>query len=109
MGPALRTNLACTVNVECAHRSAEGGLHGHSYLVEIWSTAGGDLLQYEAAMKRIAARVDHTLAETVIGDPSMEALGRWFAEQGTSAGWMVVRVVVRRPTLGYAVEVLVAA
>lgn len=91
---------AVTVNVEAAHSDSNGRLHGHSYLVECWTGLDVDLPTFEARMRQLASSVDHTTLETRIGAPTMEALGEWFLRSGG-----LVKVVVRRPTLGYLVEV----
>jgi 6-pyruvoyl-tetrahydropterin synthase len=104
----MRIERAVTVNVEAAHRDANGKLHGHSYLVECWTSAECCLTDFERGMREVAARVDHTVLESSIGASSMEALAQWFLVQdlGDLTGRPPrSRVVVRRPTLGYAVEV----
>ena len=52
-------------------------------------------------VKRIGSTVDHTMLDESVGDPSMEGLGHWFLARVPVAS----RVVIRRPTLGYVVEV----
>ena len=91
--------VAVTTNLECAHRDADGTIHGHSYLVEVWFPAGPDLAELHLLVKQLAAQVDHTMLETSIGATTMEAIAAWFLHAAKAA-----RVVVRRPTLGYAVE-----
>lgn len=90
---------AVTVNVEASHTAPDGRLHGHSYLVECWTCEIVDLSEFHATMRALADRIDHTVLEDSIGDPSMEAMAKWFGESGQLAG-----VIVRRPTLGFAVQ-----
>lgn len=90
--------VAVTTNLECAHRDMDGGLHGHSYVVELWFAAGPDLAQFAALARRIAEPLDHTLLDDSLGSSRMEDIATYFLQE-TSAH----RVVVRRPTLGYAV------
>jgi 6-pyruvoyl-tetrahydropterin synthase len=92
---------AVTVNVEAAHRDADGRMHGHSYLVECWSVVDWDLPVFERRARDIASLVDHTVLEASVGDSTMEALAHWFLGQ---TALHLTRVVVRRPTLGYLVE-----
>lgn len=94
---------AVTVNVEAAHHDEQGRIHGHSYLVECWTAAEQDLVAFERTMRDRAALVDHTLLEASIGATSMEALAAWFLQHTEPA---LSRVIVRRPTLGYAVEIV---
>jgi 6-pyruvoyl-tetrahydropterin synthase len=92
------------VNVEAAHCDDNGRMHGHSYLVECWTTAEWDLPAFERVVREAADRVDHTVLEASVGGSTMEALGTWFM-QFDYGGGRLSRVVVRRPTLGYVVEV----
>ena len=89
-----------TTNVECSHRDTEGRIHGHSYVVEVWMPVGRDLPSLAATVREIAAPVDHSMLEDSIGSPLMEDIALWFLKQMPSA----TRVVVRRPTLGFAAE-----
>lgn len=91
--------VAVTVNLECAHRSRDGVLHGHSYVVEVWFLAGEDMSMLAAEVHEVAEQVDHSLLEESVGAASMEAIAEWFLREAEA-----VRVVVRRPTLGYVVE-----
>lgn len=91
--------VAVTTNLECAHRAADGTIHGHSYVVEVWFPIGHDLAHLSALVKELAARIDHTMLETSIGSATMEGVAAWFLKEAKA-----VRVVVRRPTLGYVVE-----
>lgn len=101
MGNPLKTEVAVTVNLECAHKDEVGGIHGHSYLVEVWRAVGPDLVIFDKLIRGIAAKLDHTLLEDSIGDPNMESIGSWFLTNISEA----TRIVIRRPTLGYVVEV----
>jgi 6-pyruvoyl-tetrahydropterin synthase len=92
--------VSVTTNVECSHRDTDGRIHGHSYMVEVWVPAGPDLPSLAAAVREIAAPVDHSMLEDSIGSPLMEDMALWFLNQLPSA----TRVVVRRPTLGFAAE-----
>lgn len=97
----MKIERAVTVNVEAAHYDRAGKLHGHSYLIECWTDVEIDLPQFEAHACADAARVDHTELGASIGAPTMEALGEWFISQSS----LYTRIVVRRPTLGFVVEV----
>jgi 6-pyruvoyl-tetrahydropterin synthase len=103
----MKIERAVTVNVEAAHHDDDGRLHGHSYLVECWTTTEQDLPAFERAVREVSSRVDHTVLESSIGGRTMEALGIWFLQwnYGPAGDVRLSRVVVRRPTLGYAVEV----
>ena len=93
--------IAITVNLECAHKDELGKIHGHSYLVEVWRDAGPDLVIFAKMVNEIAAKVDHTMLDDSIGDPNMEGIGAWFLKQIPESS----RIVIRRPTLGYVVNV----
>lgn len=97
----MNTVVAVTINLECAHKDELGRLHGHSYLVEVWRSAGPDLVMFKSMVKSIAKTVDHTLLDESIGDPNMESIGVWFLQKIPEA----IRITVRRPTLGYVVQV----
>lgn len=101
MGHPLRIERSVTVNAECAHYDAGGALHGHSYVVECWTPEEVDMVSFAGSVRAVAAKVDHTLLEQSVGDPTMESLGIWFLDQDSRMS----RVVVRRPTIGFAVEV----
>ena len=90
---------AVTVNVEAAHMDVDGRIHGHSYTVECWTASEVDLSQFQRDMRALAANIDHTKLESSVGDPSMEAMAKWFADRAS-----LDRVVVRRPTLGCIVD-----
>jgi 6-pyruvoyl-tetrahydropterin synthase len=91
--------VAVTTNLECAHRSDDGVLHGHSYVIEVWFPAGRDLAKTAIMVRNLSARVDHTLLEESIGSSTMESIATWFITNAKAS-----RVVVRRPTLGFVVE-----
>ena len=92
--------VSATTNVECSHRDTDGRIHGHSYIVEVWVPAGSDQPSLAAAVREIAGPVDHAMLEDSIGSPLMEDMALWFLNRMPSA----TRVVVRRPTLGFAAE-----
>ena len=92
--------VAATTNLECSHRDADGRIHGHSYTVEVWVPAGPDLPTFAVRLRGIAAEVDHTMLEDSIGSPLMETIATWFLDRVPGA----TRVIVRRPTLGFAAE-----
>lgn len=96
----MRTEVAVTVNLECAHKDEVGRIHGHSYLVEVWRPAGPDLVVFASRIREIADVVDHTMLEDSVDDPNMEGIAVWFLRQIPEAS----RIVIRRPTLGYVVE-----
>jgi 6-pyruvoyl-tetrahydropterin synthase len=98
---------AVSTNIEAAHMSWDRKLHGHSYVVELWFKAGPDLPTIDMCWREIAKMVDHSKLEDTVGDPSMEGLAIWLLERASvigTANLQVKKVVVRRPTLGYAVE-----
>jgi 6-pyruvoyl-tetrahydropterin synthase len=97
----MKMSVAVTVNLECAHKDELGRVHGHSYLAEIWRPAGPDLVIFASQVKKITDLVDHTMLEDSVGDPNMEGVGVWLLQQIPEA----TRIVVRRPTLGFIVEV----
>lgn len=105
----MRTLAAVTANAECAHRSADGKIHGHSYQIEVWFMAGPDLVKTRAAILAIVAKVDHSMLEESVGAPSQEAMAEWlFLQCESIKPWpapIIRRVVVRRDTLGFIVEV----
>jgi 6-pyruvoyl-tetrahydropterin synthase len=92
--------VAVTANVECGHVDAMGRVHGHSYVVEVWSPAGPDLVTLHAFVHGVASSVDHSMLEDSVGSPKMEDLATHFLLKVPTA----TRVVVRRPTLGFAAE-----
>lgn len=92
--------VAVTTNLECSHRDSDGRIHGHSYVVEVWTPAGPDLPTLAETVRAVAAEVDHTMLEDSIGSPLMEDIAAWFLERAPGAS----RVIVRRPTLGFAAE-----
>ena len=93
--------VAVTANVECGHRDEIGRVHGHSYVVEVWFPAGPDFVVLNAFVRDVAAGVDHSMLEDTVGSSRMEDLADWFLRQISTA----TRVIVRRPTLGFTVEV----
>lgn len=97
----MKIARAVTVNVEAAHMGSDGRMHGHSYLVECWTPHECCLIALEQRMRDLARLVDHTALEASVGRPDMESLGAWFLRSNDRLS----RVVVRRPTLGYVVEV----
>lgn len=97
----MKTDVAVTVNLECAHKDELGRIHGHSYVVEVWREAGPDLVVFSKLVNEVSAKVDHTMLDESIGDPNMEGIGVWFLQAIPQAS----RITVRRPTLGFLVEV----
>lgn len=95
-----RIEVAVTTNLECGHRDPDGRIHGHSYTVEVWTLAGADLPTLAAQVRQLASGVDHTMLEDSIGSPRMEDVATWFLARVPDA----TRVIVRRPTLGFAAE-----
>jgi 6-pyruvoyl-tetrahydropterin synthase len=93
-----------TFSIEAAHRSADDPrLHGHSYLVEVWTARLRDFAVLEAEVQAVRSAVDHTFLNDSIGGTTMEHMAEWLLER--FAFLPATKVVVRRPTLGYAVEV----
>ena len=95
---------AVTFSIEAAHRSeGDPRLHGHSYLVEVWTATLRDFAALEQAVQAVRSAVDHTLLNDSIGGTTMEHMAEWLFAR--FAFLPATKVVVRRPTLGYAVEV----
>ena len=92
--------IAVTTNLECSHRDPDGRIHGHSYVLEVWTPAGPDLPTLAETVRAIATEVDHTMLKDSIGSPRMEDIAAWFLARVPGAS----RVIVRRPTLGFAAE-----
>ena len=103
---------------DAAHRLPAGGaegspytrLHGHSFRVEA-SVRGpaappvgwvADLGALDAALREIAARLDHRLLNDVPGleSPTLEALCHFFADRLKPRFPGLSRVVVSRPSIG---------
>ncbi len=61
---------------------------------------GADLPALAATLRAIAACVDHSMLEDSIGSPLMEDMALWFLDRVPNA----TKVIVRRPTLGFAAE-----
>lgn len=93
--------VAVTVNIECAHRDNLGRVHGHSFVIEIWFPAGPDLVALNDRVRHVARTVDHTMLEESMGGARMEDVAEWFLAKISTAS----RVIVRRPTLGFAAEI----
>ena len=95
---------AVTFSGKAAHRSdGDPRLHGHSYLVEVWTATLRDFAALEQAVQAVRSAVDHTLLNDSIGGTTMEHMAEWLFAR--FAFLPATKVVVRRPTLGYAVEV----
>ena len=94
-----RIEVAVTANLECGHRDPDGRIHGHSYIVEVWTPAGAALPTLAAQVRELASGVDHTMLEDSVGS-RMEDVAAWFLARVPDA----TRVIVRRPTLGFTTE-----
>jgi len=92
--------VAVTTNVECAHRDDIGRVHGHSYTVEVWFPAGACMVTLRRFVSDVAQVVDHSMLEESIGSSRMEDLASWLLCKVPNAS----RVIVRRPTLGFAAQ-----
>jgi 6-pyruvoyltetrahydropterin/6-carboxytetrahydropterin synthase len=100
---------------DAAHRLAGadgryGRLHGHSFRVEA-SLRGpamapvgwvADLAELDAALRAIAAKLDHSLLNDHAGleSPTLEALCLYFAQRLRGAFPALSRVAVSRPSVG---------
>jgi len=94
---------AVTFAIEAAHLSeGDARLHGHSYVVEVWTAALRDFPALEREVQAVRSAVDHTLLNDSIGGTTMEHMAEWLLVR--FAFLPATRVVVRRPTLGYVVE-----
>jgi len=101
---------------DAAHRLPAGAaspytrLHGHSFQVEATlkgparAPVGwvGDLAELDAALREIAAALDHTLLNDTPGleSPTLEALCLHFAGRLKPRFSSLCRVVVSRPSIG---------
>jgi 6-pyruvoyl-tetrahydropterin synthase len=94
---------AVTFSIEAAHLSeGDARLHGHSYLVEVWTASLRDFVALESQVQAVRAAVDHTLLNDSIGGTTMEHLADWLLTRFEFLP--ATRVIIRRPTLGYVVE-----
>ncbi len=111
----MTSQIICCVtsNIEAAHasfdtRTQKQTLHGHSYVAEMWFEAGPDLTTMKVCWDTICGLVDHTQLEESVGGATMELLATWLLQRAAIIGTAdirVVKVTVRRPTLGFACEV----
>lgn len=102
MGPAV-IEQAITFSIEAAHLpEGDARLHGHSYVVEVWTANLRDFVTLEAEVQAVRNAVDHTLLNDSIGGTTMEHMAEWLLKR--FAFLPATRIVVRRPTLGYVVE-----
>jgi 6-pyruvoyltetrahydropterin/6-carboxytetrahydropterin synthase len=103
---------------DAAHRLPAGGpegspytrVHGHSFRVEatvrgeVQAPVGwvADLATLDAALKRTAAELDHSMLNEHAGleSPTLEALCVWFAGQLAREFPGLCRIEVSRPTIG---------
>jgi 6-pyruvoyltetrahydropterin/6-carboxytetrahydropterin synthase len=103
---------------DAAHRLPAGGpegspytrVHGHSFRVEatvrgeVQAPVGwvADLATLDTALKRAAARLDHSMLNEHAGleSPTLEALCVWFAGQLSADFPGLCRIEVSRPTIG---------
>lgn len=97
-------------NLPTADQPAYRRLHGHSFAVEA-SVRGpmeepvgwvGDLGALDAALKALAAELDHGLLNETPGleSPTLERLCLWFAERLRPQFPGLSRVALSRPTVG---------
>jgi len=94
---------AVTFSIEAAHLTdGDPRLHGHSYVIEVWTSRPRDFAALEIEVQSVRSAVDHTLLNESIGGTTMEHLAQWLLDR--FAFLPATRVVVRRPTLGYLVE-----
>lgn len=104
----MKMQSAITVNLECAHYDIlSRRLHGHSYLVEVWFEAGPNLDVAKLAISEITNLIDHTCLDESVGGPNMEDIAKWVFERVSligTANLKITKVVVKRPTLGFIVE-----
>jgi len=102
LGPSV-IEQAVTFSIEAAHLTeGDPRLHGHSYVIEVWTSALRDFAALEAEIQAVRSLVDHTMLNESIGGTTMEHLAEWLLQR--FAPLPATRVVVRRPTLGYVVE-----
>lgn len=102
LGPSV-IEQAVTFSIEAAHLTdGDARLHGHSYVIEVWTSRLRDFAALEAEIQAVRSLVDHTMLNESIGGTTMEYLAEWLLQK--FAPLPATRVVVRRPTLGYVVE-----
>jgi hypothetical protein len=73
-----------------------------SYLVEVWSSTLRDFKTMETEVDAVRSFVDHTFLNDSIVGTTMEYLAQWLLAR--FAFLLATKVIVRQPTLGYAVE-----
>ena len=94
---------AITFAIEAAHQSeGDPRLHGHSYVVEVWTAKLRDFTTMDTEVQAVRSTVDHTFLNESIGGATMENLAEWLLMR--FAFLPATRIIVRRPTLGYVVE-----
>lgn len=115
--PPLVFEITKAATFDAAHRLPAGPaggpytrLHGHSFRVEasVKGPAAGpvgwvaDLASLEAALRAIAAELDHSLLNDHEGleSPTLEAICKLFADRLAPDFPGLSRVVVSRPTIG---------
>jgi hypothetical protein len=91
---------AATVAIEVAHRSPEGVLHGHSLSIEAWTPRDTCLDAWRDEMARALAPLENGPLENTVGR-TFEDIARHALEVLPDA----VRVIVRLPSRGHAVEI----
>ncbi|HLZ85322.1 MAG TPA: 6-carboxytetrahydropterin synthase [Caulobacteraceae bacterium] len=124
MNPPL-FEITKAASFDAAHRLPGGPadgpymrLHGHSFRVEA-SVRGpaaapvgwvADLASLDAALKSVAAELDHSLLNDHAGleSPTLEALCVVFAQRLKPAFPGLCRVVVSRPTVGESCSLTIA-
>ena len=109
--------LTCAAGFEAAHHmphahgeEAYRRMHGHSYLVTVTIAseradpeAGWimDFAAFEAAVQRVAARLDHRVLNDIEGlaTPTFENLLLWLDAALRAEGLSPARIEIARPTL----------
>src|SRR4051812_49273103 len=100
MGCPMTFSRAVTVPLEIAHFGLNGKMHGHSLLVEVWTTKETCLNAFRSEVTAKLAHIEGQLEVTING--------RTFEELATAAMTAIpeaTRIIIRLPTAGYWVEV----
>jgi 6-pyruvoyl-tetrahydropterin synthase len=70
---------AITFAIEAAHQSeGDPRLHGHSYVVEVWTAKLRDFTTMDTEVQAVRSTVDHTFLNESIGGATMENLAECY-------------------------------
>lgn len=96
LGPSV-IEQAVTFSIEAAHLT-EGDvrLHGHSYVIEVWTAKLRDFPTLEAEVQAIRSLIDHTMLNESIGGTTMEHLAEWLLQRFAFLPAVRVNIVAAR-------------